>query len=142
MIVKKLREQKHWSQEQLSILSGISIRTIQRIESGNRASLESLKSLAAVFDTDIETLQKEIIVIDKSTEEWKAKPLWLRLNLVGIRRRSHLIFVEQSFAVLGLLAWLGGVFFEQALLPFAPALFFSAYIAAYTVRKGDKDKVW
>ena len=75
MIVKKLREQKHWSQEQLSILSGISIRTIQRIESGNRASLESLKSLAAVFDTDIETLQKEIIVIDKSTEEWKAKPL-------------------------------------------------------------------
>lgn len=142
MIVKKLREQKHWSQEQLSILSGISIRTIQRIESGNRASLESLKSLAAVFDTDIETLQKEIIVIDKSTEEWKAKPLWLRLNLVGIRKRSHLIFAEQTFAVLGVVAWLGGIFFEQALLPFAPALFLSAYIAAYTVRKGDKDRVW
>ncbi|GAA0202678.1 hypothetical protein GCM10009123_07410 [Kangiella japonica] len=142
MIVKKLREKKQWSQEQLSILSGISVRTIQRIESGNRASLESLKSLAAVFETDIETLQKEIIVIDKSTEEWKAKPFWLRLNLVGIRKRSHLIFLEYAFAILGLVAWLGGVFFESSLQPFAPALFFSAYITACTIRKADLDKVW
>ena len=50
MVIKKLREQKQWSQEQLATLSGLSIRTIQRIESGNRASLESLKSLAAVFE--------------------------------------------------------------------------------------------
>lgn len=142
MIVKKLREKKQWSQEQLSILSGISVRTIQRIESGNRASLESLKSLAAVFETDIETLQKEIIVIDKSTEEWKAKPFWLRLNLVGIRKRSHLIFLEQVFAILGLVAWLGSIFFESGLQPFAPALFFSAYITACTIRKADQDKVW
>ncbi|MCW9029587.1 MAG: helix-turn-helix domain-containing protein, partial [Kangiella sp.] len=129
-------------QEQLATLSGLSIRTIQRIESGNRASLESLKSLAAVFETDIETLQKEIIVIDKKTEEWKAQPLYLRLNLVGIRKRSHLIFLEQAFALAGLITWLGGIFLEAALLPFAPALFFSAYIAAYTVRKGDQAKVW
>lgn len=142
MIIKKLREQKQWSQEQLATLSGISIRTIQRIESGNRASLESLKSLAAVFETDVETLQKEIIVIDKSTEEWKAKPVWLRINLLGIKRRSHLIFLEQAFALTGLIAWLGGLFFQSSLLPFAPALFFSAYIAAWTVRKGDKDKIW
>lgn len=142
MVIKKLREQKQWSQEQLSILSGISIRTIQRIEAGNRASLESLKALASVFETDIETLQKEIIVIDKTTEEWKAQPWWLRFNLFGIRSRKHLIFAEKCCLFLGVAFWFGGLFFEPELLPFAPALFISAYISAWTIRKGDEDKIW
>ncbi len=46
-------------------MSGLSLRTIQRIESGNKASLESLKSLAAVFEIDISTLEQEIMTIDK-----------------------------------------------------------------------------
>lgn len=59
MIVKKLRLQKCWSQEQLSQFSGLSVRTIQRIERGHQASLESLKSLAAVFQININELQPE-----------------------------------------------------------------------------------
>lgn len=45
MILKRLREQKKWSQEQLAIMAGLSVRTIQRIERGQSASVESLKSL-------------------------------------------------------------------------------------------------
>lgn len=141
MVIKKLREQKQWSQEQLATLSGLSIRTIQRIESGNRASLESLKSLAAVFETDIETLQKEIIVIDKKTEEWKAQPWWMRFNMVGIKRRKDLIVIEGVCIALGFLFWISS-FFKPELMPVTPALFLSAYIGAWTVRKGDKDKIW
>lgn len=59
MIVKKLRLQHGWSQDQLSLLSGLSVRTIQRIEKGHKAGLESLKSLAAVFDIHVMELQKE-----------------------------------------------------------------------------------
>jgi len=59
MIVKKLRLQKCWSQEQLSQCSGLSVRTIQRIERGQQASLESLKSLAAVFQINLNDLQPE-----------------------------------------------------------------------------------
>lgn len=59
MIVKKLRLQKCWSQEQLSQFSGLSVRTIQRIERGHQASLESLKSIAAVFQININDLQPE-----------------------------------------------------------------------------------
>ena len=33
-MIKKLRERKNWSQEQLGTLSGLSTTTIQRIESG------------------------------------------------------------------------------------------------------------
>lgn len=141
MIIKKLREQKQWSQEQLATLSGLSIRTIQRIESGNRASLESLKSLAAVFETDIETLQKEIIVIDKKTEEWKAKPWWLRFNMVGIKRRKDLIYAEGICIVFGFVFWISS-YFKPELMLVTPALFLSAYLGALTVRKGDKDNIW
>ncbi|WP_018624474.1 helix-turn-helix domain-containing protein [Kangiella aquimarina] len=141
MVIKKLRENKQWSQEQLATLSGLSIRTIQRIESGNRASLESLKALAAVFETDIETLQKEIIVIDKKTEEWKAQPWWMRFNLFGIRRRKDLIRVEGACVILGFVFWFTS-FFKPELMAITPAMFLSAYLGAWTVRKGDKDKIW
>jgi len=58
-MVKKLRLQHGWSQEQLSQFSGLSVRTIQRIEQGKKPGLESLKSLAAVFDIHIMELQQE-----------------------------------------------------------------------------------
>ena len=58
MLVQKLRLQKGWSQQQLADLSGLSVRTIQRIEQGQSASVESLKSLAAVFEIDFSTLQE------------------------------------------------------------------------------------
>nr|WP_205987561.1 MULTISPECIES: 2TM domain-containing protein [Pseudoalteromonas] len=59
-MIRKLRLQKAWSQEQLAEASGLSLRTIQRIERGQTPSLESLKSLAAVFETTIADLQQEL----------------------------------------------------------------------------------
>nr|WP_247749705.1 2TM domain-containing protein [Pseudoalteromonas viridis] len=58
-MIRKLRLQRGWSQEQLAECSGLSIRTIQRIERGQDPSLESLKSLAAVFETSIASLKEE-----------------------------------------------------------------------------------
>jgi transcriptional regulator with XRE-family HTH domain len=57
MLIQKLRLQRGWSQEQLAELSGLSVRTIQRIERGLPASNETLKSLASVFEIDFSTLQ-------------------------------------------------------------------------------------
>ncbi|MCQ9067998.1 helix-turn-helix domain-containing protein [Vibrio sp. 1557] len=59
MVVRKLRLKHGWSQEQLADLSGLSIRTIQRIERGHKPGLESLKCLAAVFETNVSELQQE-----------------------------------------------------------------------------------
>ncbi|MBL1434797.1 MAG: helix-turn-helix domain-containing protein [Rhodobacteraceae bacterium] len=59
MIIRKLRLNKGWSQEHLAEISGVSTRTIQRIERGKTASLESLKCLAAVFETNITTLRED-----------------------------------------------------------------------------------
>ena len=62
MVIRDLRLERGWSQEQLAEISGVSTRTIQRIERGGKASLESLKCLAAVFETPIPELQKEIVM--------------------------------------------------------------------------------
>jgi len=59
MSIQQLRTDKGWSQEDLAIHSGLSVRTIQRIENGKRASLESLKCLAAVFETNVSQLVQE-----------------------------------------------------------------------------------
>ncbi len=59
MILRKLRLDKGWSQEQLAEISGVSTRTIQRIERGKTASLETLKCLASVFETDLQTLRED-----------------------------------------------------------------------------------
>lgn len=59
MLIQKLRLKRGWSQQQLAAASGLSSRTIQRIEAGYPASTESLKSLAAVFEVDFSTLNPE-----------------------------------------------------------------------------------
>jgi transcriptional regulator with XRE-family HTH domain len=58
MLVQKLRVQRGWSQEQLAELTGLSARTIQRIERGHMPSAESLKAIAAVFEVDLSTLRE------------------------------------------------------------------------------------
>jgi len=57
MLIQKLRLQRGWSQEQLAELSGLSVRTIQRLERGQTASTESLKALASVFELDFNQLK-------------------------------------------------------------------------------------
>ena len=58
MLIQKLRLQHGWSQEQLAELSGLSARTIQRLERGQTASVESLKALASVFDVEFSQLKE------------------------------------------------------------------------------------
>lgn len=57
-VIKTERSNRAWSQTQLAEVSGLSLRTIQRIEKTGVASLESVKSLASVFEVDIKDIQK------------------------------------------------------------------------------------
>ena len=59
MSIQERRTAKGWSQEELALHTGLSVRTIQRIEGGKKAGLESLKCLAAVFETTVSDLVKE-----------------------------------------------------------------------------------
>lgn len=76
MLIKKLRLQRSWSQEQLAQMSGLSVRTIQRIEKGKQAGFESLKSLAAVFEIDVSELTEHYLTHPEkeTTEESNMQP--------------------------------------------------------------------
>lgn len=54
--LRDLRTARQWSQEQLAQLSGLNLRTVQRLESGAKISMESLRALAAVFEVPAATL--------------------------------------------------------------------------------------
>ncbi len=63
-LVKNLRKQKSWSQDQLASISGISLRTVQRIEKEGTCSLESKKALASAFGIDAADLELDYEAID------------------------------------------------------------------------------
>src|SRR5690606_7824169 len=66
MSLKNLRISRHLSQEQLARMSGLNVRTIQRIERGNTASIETIKCLASALEIDISTLKREVSMKDEN----------------------------------------------------------------------------
>lgn len=56
-VIKNLRAQHGWSQEQLAIASGVSLRTIQRVEAEGVASTSTAVCLAATFSVNLIELQ-------------------------------------------------------------------------------------
>ena len=81
MFIKILRKQKHISQEQLAEVSGLSLRTIQRVEGGHRVGFASLRALAKTFDINVDLLEQELYSMDNIIKEYKDFPIWLRLYI-------------------------------------------------------------
>jgi transcriptional regulator with XRE-family HTH domain len=90
--IKKMRLERHWSQEQLAEMSGLSKRTIQRIENGENAGLESLKSLAAVFESNIEDSNKKEEVDQIRKEETYIQKLKGFYKLLGLALINLILF--------------------------------------------------
>ena len=60
MNIQQRRQQMGWTQEQLALHSGLSTRTIQRVERGEIVGAESLNCLAAVFDVPVSVIVAEL----------------------------------------------------------------------------------
>jgi transcriptional regulator with XRE-family HTH domain len=69
--IKLFRETRKWSQEQLAAISSLNVRTIQRVEQGLSASLDTRRALANAFEfEDIDALNKPFTI--PSEEEFQA----------------------------------------------------------------------
>ncbi|SDG80733.1 Transcriptional regulator, contains XRE-family HTH domain [Vibrio xiamenensis] len=96
MLIRKLRLERGWSQDQLATLSGLSVRTIQRIERGATPGLESLNALAAVFEVDIEQLKH-----GESSSSWSLEEQQVYEQVKEIKGfYSHLISYVAVIAML------------------------------------------
>lgn len=60
--IRQLRHERGWSQEQLALASGLSLRTIQRVETEERASRETRVCLAATFSLALSELLEPVDV--------------------------------------------------------------------------------
>jgi len=100
MLVQKLRLQRGWSQQQLAELSGLNVRTIQRIEKGQEPSVESLKSLAAVFNVEFSTLKEQ--GMDNAISESQSAEEILAFNQVR-KLKGFYIHLAQYVLIIALL---------------------------------------
>lgn len=68
--IKQLRIERSWSQEKLSLASGLSLRTIQRVENKGVCSLETRQAIAATFQVVPSSLG-----IDEGASSFKSQNL-------------------------------------------------------------------
>ena len=77
-LVRQLRSERCWSQEHLALVSGISLRTVQRVEKDGKCSLDSMKAIAAAFDTNASVFtSKETTVLPLDDHRRVAALSWL-----------------------------------------------------------------
>ena len=140
MMIRKLRQDRSLSQEQLAEKCGLSLRTIQRIEAGHRVSYASLRSLAATFDVDVDWLEQELYAMKTTKDVYIEKPLWVRLvlNLPSLKNlgRVGLIRHEVLLVAYAVFAYLSSFVIpkvELALweLTTTDAMYFSAFSALF-----------
>ena len=146
MILKQLRISRHLSQDQLAQMSGLNVRTIQRIESGHAASIESLKCLAAVFEVDVSTLKQEKFMADTRSDNWRKLPVWLRFwfsyNFLSVRpSRAAAKRIEVVSHIVGFLFCALG-FFNPAALVGGLIMLSNAYWFYLLNITGDKYGIW
>jgi transcriptional regulator with XRE-family HTH domain len=71
--IRNERARRAWSQEHLAEVSGVALRTIQRVEANGAASFETIKALAAVFECEVADLR----AVDVAPSRRPAAGRWL-----------------------------------------------------------------
>ena len=103
IIVRKLRLQRGWTQEDVARFAGLSVRSVQRVERGQPGSLETMKALAAVFETDLATLGNGAQEMSDTTimanDEKEALEYVARIKGFYMHLLMYLVF---AFAFLGM----------------------------------------
>src|SRR5882757_7004644 len=135
MLIQKLRLQRGWSQEQLAELSGLSVRTVQRLERGQTASVESLKALGAAFEIDFSDLKEP----EMSTTMSQNVSADEALALAHVRKlRGFYIHLAQYVVVIGFLAIVNLAASRQYFWVIWPALGWGIGILFHGLRVFDK----
>lgn len=103
--IKRWREERQWSQEHLAELAGIASRTLQRIESGEKASQDSVMALAAAFNVDVTALSVDAEAEARQATERQAEEAEARMRLYFY---LHAASVAMVTAIFGFLAVIDG----------------------------------
>ena len=107
--VVALRNSQNWTQEDLAAAAGVSVRTIQRVETMGTGSQETSKALAAAFDVDIAK-------ITMPEQDWT----WTRYT-IKILMKTFWPIALTMFAI----TMLGGILIKNEVIQETTAAYYS-----------------
>jgi transcriptional regulator with XRE-family HTH domain len=135
MLIQKLRLQRGWSQEQLAEVSGLSVRTVQRLERGQSGSLESLNALAAVFEIDLNRLKEPTLETPQAAADIRPDEA---LALAHVRKvKGFYIHLSQYVIVIAALTAINLIWLPTYWWFIWPALGWGMGVAAHAVSVFD-----
>lgn len=97
-LVKSEREKRAWSQEHLSKVSGLGLRTIQRVEKTGLASYESAQALASVFAIDVADLRCRVSTENRIRNYVSSRAALGAMSAVIVMAVGSLFFARASIA--------------------------------------------
>lgn len=113
-VVRMLRELRGWSQEQLAEISGLSARTVQRVEEGLPSSVDTRRALARGFGCeDIDGFNKPYVIptademaaakerFDKEHVTLKVEPIHSGKQLAGLAQGCHASLFSEGVELSG-----------------------------------------
>ncbi|MDO9318992.1 MAG: helix-turn-helix transcriptional regulator [Gammaproteobacteria bacterium] len=85
-LLKQERSKRAWSQEHLAQVTGLGLRTVQRIESSGMASNESIASIATVFEMTVAQFMVEATIEARNAAAglFQKNRLWITLAIVVV----------------------------------------------------------
>lgn len=93
--IRQHREERHWTQEELAIVAGIDVRTIQRAENGQKLALETLKAIANAFEITIDQLSKDSQ--EEALAEFRAKYSVIELQSLQQAAELYQLFGTHAY---------------------------------------------
>lgn len=121
--IKRWREERQWSQEHLADLAGVGVRTVQRIETGDGASRDTLMALAAAFNVDVSALS-----VDPQVE---ARALAREKFEKGLAAARVGLWIHLASYALGILVFVGISLGEGAFVMKWPLIWWTVGVASH-----------
>jgi len=133
-------------------MSGLSVRTVQRLEAGHRVSYATLRALAIAFKIDVDVLERELYAVNQPTDEFVEIPRWLRLlhdrlwfGGPRLSRRDFLVIEALCgvFAVIAItVSFLVPENARASIRIVAIITVVCCYLVAVSIRMYDRYKLW
>lgn len=135
--IVELRKKRGWTQERLAEASGVAVRTVQRLESGSDASLDSLARIAGALEVEVAELFAQVdddqfqAAVQGLDDRKREQQLRRDSVTFGFRRAVYAVGVLVLFATFALLltgvlpgyGWLIIPAYWAGLAPLARVLF-------------------
>jgi transcriptional regulator with XRE-family HTH domain len=121
-----LRLERGWTQEKLAVESGLGVRTIQRIEAGKDASLETISMIADSFGVPLREL---FITMDDENLTSRVDSLDGRVQDQQSKRDGTMSAWRWLFIGVGVVVTAACFVVSEA----GPALFFGYWIGGYII---------